>query len=160
MCPPLVDYETEQEYREHYEREYCKTPITTPNGIRIYFSKEKFDHIFFESVQSKDDTFSIDRSQRIDWIKHTLTSNDSILYQGYDQETKTHYPDRRVALRYENFVVVVQLSLNKKDVLKGNIVTCFKADNSIDEIKSSPLWNENDCRNLLNLKKEAKSNKK
>lgn len=156
MCPPLVIYEKQEDYREHYEREYCRSPITTPDGIRVFFSKDQFKHIFFESIESKDDTFSEKRSQRIDWIKHTLTNTSSILYQGYDHETKEYYPDRRVTLRYEDFVVILQLSLNSKGILKGKIITCYYADNSIDKIKESPLWDKDECMKLLELKKEAK----
>lgn len=160
MCPPLVNYGSEKEYRDHYERVYCKGGIITNDGISIFFGKDDFNHIFFESIRTKDDTFSEDRSKRIDWIKETITNSNSILYQGYDRQTKEYYPDRRVALAYEDFVVVVLLSLNKNDQLKGKIITCYYADNSIDKIKASALWDKEECLKLLELQKSVKDQKK
>ena len=42
--PPLVHYETEEEYRRHYENIYCRGVVQTFDGIRVYFSPGKFGH--------------------------------------------------------------------------------------------------------------------
>jgi hypothetical protein len=41
-----------------------------------------FDHCFFESTHSKDDTFSSRRAERINWIKAVLQDTNAELRQG------------------------------------------------------------------------------
>lgn len=45
--PPLVNYATVAEYRTHYERVYCRGNIRTFDGIRVFFSANKFGHMFY-----------------------------------------------------------------------------------------------------------------
>ena len=72
--PPLVKYETITEYRLHFNRVYCQTPIITFDGIQVRFRKNRFDHCFFKSTQRDQvkDQFSILIAERIDWIKIAL----------------------------------------------------------------------------------------
>lgn len=145
--PPLVQYETVAEYRAHYENIYCRGIITTFDGIRVYFSAEKFGHAFYES-SSRDgakDVFSRVRAQRIDWIRATLENAGASLYQGWDKKSRRYDGTRRVAVVYEDFVVVIVMSLKRDNTLKANFVTCYQADNSIDKIRSSPVWLREDC---------------
>ena len=164
MCPPLLKYDTIEEYKEHYELYYCKSPIVTLDGIRIFFPKEKFTHAFYESSQRNrnKDVFSTHRSERMDWIKKTLEHKDAILYKGWDKDAKEYLDDRRVSIVYEDFIVVVSLSLNSKGNLKGNFITCYKADNSIDSINKSPVWDKKTCienlERIKRLKEQAKNN--
>lgn len=147
MFPPFVDYVTEVEYQAHYEAHYCQRPITTFDGIKVFFGKDKFDHAFYESSDRRGskDTFSDLRAKRMDWIKATLENPNAALYQGWDFKSRQYKPDGRVSVVYGDFVVVIRLSLNKNGVLKGNFITCYEADNSIGKIKSSPLWDKEDC---------------
>lgn len=152
--PPLVHYDSEQAYKEHYQREYCRAVICTFDNIRIYFHPSKFEHAFYECSKhdGNKDVFSAVRSQRIDWIKETLNHANAVLYQGYISWKKRHSPDRRVQVVYEDFVVVIGLSLTRKGVLKGNFITCYQADRSMPKIKKSPRWKREDCIKALKNK--------
>lgn len=149
--PALVHYSSEQEYKEHYQREYCRAPAITFDGIRVFFHPSKFEHAFYESSHRNGvkDTFSPIRSQRIDWIKATLENPNARLYQGYESWTKSNSPRSRVQVVYEDFVVIIGLSLTRKGVLKGNFITCYQADNSMPKIKKSPRWKREDCMKVL-----------
>jgi hypothetical protein len=146
--PQLVHYSAAADYRAHYERFYCRGTITTADGIRVYFRPTTFDHAFFESPNrdgTKELAISMDRATRIDWIKATLENPRSSLLAGWNKVTKTYDHARRVAVVYEQFVVVVSLSLKKDDSLKANFVTCYQATNSIGKINTSPAWDVKQC---------------
>lgn len=153
--PPLVIYGSEQEYKEHFQREYCQSVVCTFDGIRIYFDSRGFEHAFCESSQRNGikDVFSSVRSQRIDWIKATLCNENADLYQGYNKKSKSYSADRRVQVVYEDFVVVIALSLTRQGVLKGKFITCYQADNSIGKIRQSPPWMLDDCMKELEEKR-------
>lgn len=142
---------SEIEYKTYYEDNYCKNPLITSDGIKIYFQKSRFSHAFFESSDRRgsNDVFSFTRAERMDWIKMTLTSESATLYQGWIKSKGAYDPTSRVAFEFEEFVVIVRLSLNKKGELKGNFITCYQANNSIGKIKSSPLWKKEDCLSEL-----------
>jgi hypothetical protein len=149
--PPLVHYETVAEYRAHYENIYCRGVITTFDGVRVYFPAAKFGHAFYESSSRDGDknVFSPVRAQRIDWIRATLEHAGASLYQGWDKKSRRYDGTRRVAVVYEDFVVVVALSLKRDNTLKANFVTCYQADNSIDKIRSSLVWSREVCLEQL-----------
>lgn len=151
MAPPFVQYNTPAEYKTHYEVHYCQRPITTFDGIKIFFPKHKFGHAFYESSQRNGikDTFSDERAKRINWIKDTLENPNADLYQGWDKESKVYLPHRRVSVVYGDFAVIIGLSLNKNGELKGNFITCYEADNSIGKIRNSPLWDKEKCLDYL-----------
>jgi len=151
MSLPFVEYASPNEYKVHYEENYCSRPILTFDGIRVFFSKEKFSHAFYESSDRRGskDIFSEDRAKRIDWIKATLMSKESELFQGWDSKNRCYFADGRVSVLYENFVVVIRISLKRNGDLKGNFITCYQADNSIGKIKSSPIWNKEECMEKL-----------
>lgn len=153
LRPPLVAYSTEAEYRHHYERVYCHGKITTFDGIRVYFSPSSFEHAFFESSNrdGRKDVFSTVRAQRIDWIKATLENPQAAVYKGWNKRTRRYDDTRRVSVVYENFVVIIALSLKRDGSLKGNFITCYQADNSINKIRQSPKWARQTC--LLRLRR-------
>ncbi len=136
--PPLVSYQTIDEYRVHFERVYCQGPIVTFDGIPVRFRKDDFDHAFFESRRAKDDTFSPQRSQRIDWIQATLQDPDSERYVGWDKKKKRYDRQRRVAVVKGNYVVVI--AINKAG--KGRFITAYVADSSrtLGMIRQGPKW--------------------
>lgn len=152
MSDDFIEYETMFEYKMHYENHYCRTPIITFDGIRVFFDKNRFEHAFFESSNrdGNKDLFSEERALRIDWIKKTLLSNEALLYKGWNKKDKLYNSDERVAVVIDNFVVVIRLSLNRKGVLKGKFITCYEATNSILKIKTSPQWDKNQCMKVLN----------
>jgi hypothetical protein len=136
--PAKVLYATEEEYRQHFFRIYCGGPIKTFDGIEVWFNKRDFEHCMFESSKrdGNKDKFSKDRSERIDWIKATLENPAAELYQGWDKQKKRADPDSRVAVVYEEYVVIIQI-LNEK---RAQFRTAYLADNSIGKIKGMPKW--------------------
>lgn len=144
MCnPPLIKYNSINEYRAHYVNNYCNQQIFTFDGIRVYFKQNSFDHAFFESSCRngiKDTQLSQIRAERIDWIKATLEHKHVKILQGWDSQSKLYCPNKRVNYIYEQFIVVIYISLDKNNRLKGNFITCYQADSSISKILRSPEW--------------------
>jgi hypothetical protein len=140
--PPKVHYTTEQEYREHFERVYCRGPIMTFDGISVFFRKSDFDHCMFESSKrgGTKDRFSKGRSERIDWIRESLSNPAADLYQGWDSKRKRCDPNYRVAVAYEEFVVIIWIRRKAKGGTSANFVTAFLADKSIGKVRSMPRW--------------------
>jgi hypothetical protein len=145
MClPPLVHYSTVDQYRNHFERTYCIGPVSTFDGIQVYFRKACFDHCMYESSQrdGNKDTFSQKRAERIDWIRETLTSPNAELHYGWDKKKKKPAKDRRVAILYEDHVVIIRCRRRRAgNLLLADFVTAFVADDSIGKIRSTPKWN-------------------
>ncbi|MEN8131268.1 MAG: hypothetical protein ABFS45_13955 [Pseudomonadota bacterium] len=135
--PPLVHYATEQEYRVHFERVYCRGPIQTFDGITVRFRKDQFYHCFFESVNTKDDTFSPRRAERINWIKAALQDQNAELRLGWDNRKKRPANDRRVAIVVGNYVVIIRIYRRKS----AEFITTFVAgQRTINQIRTNPLW--------------------
>ncbi|MGL5127430.1 MAG: hypothetical protein ACRC7D_04530 [Aeromonas popoffii] len=146
--PKLLMYASVAEYKKHYEKYYQRGDIRSFDGIRVHFNPQKFGHAFYENSQHRKgpkDVFSEVRAQRMDWIKSTLEHPDARLYKGWNKDKKCHEEARRVSVVHEKFVVVIELSLNKERKLKGNFVTCYVADQSIDKIEDSPAWDREKC---------------
>ena len=137
MPPPLVRYRHVHDYRAHYERVYCHGPVTTFDGIAVRFRKQQFDHCFYETVSGPDDTFSSARAERIDWIRTALEDSSSDLYQGWDNQRKRISKSRRVAIVYENYVVIIRMIGGRR----AAFVTAFVAtERTLRLIRSSPKW--------------------
>ena len=148
QSPPLLHYESAREYRTHYERCYCRGNIVTSDGIRVYFKPQKVGHAFYQNSQGRSgakDEFSDNRAQRMDWIKLTLEHPDAEVFVGWNKDTKCHENTRRVSVVFESFVVIIEMSINKKSILRANFITCYLADTSIDKIKRSPRWDRDKC---------------
>ena len=137
---PLVKYSSIKQYRKHFEIVYCNGKIFTFDGIRVFFKKTDFDHCFYKSINFKDDTFSYERAERIDWIKETLENPNSDLRCGWISKIKKIDCSRRVAIVNKNYVVIIKISSNKDKILKANFITAFVADKSIDKILKMPKW--------------------
>lgn len=144
--PPLVNYETIEEYRCHFEKVYCRRPIMTFDGIRVRFRKRDFNHCLYDSIRERDNTFSRQRAMRIDWIKVALQDPDAELYVGWDNKRKRNVWNRRVALVMENYVVVIKIVGSDK----AEFHTAFVADppkeegqlSTIDKIRTNPRWSK------------------
>ncbi|MDD4505845.1 MAG: hypothetical protein PHE60_05715 [Sulfurospirillaceae bacterium] len=147
MIPPLKLLSSVSEYQLYYEETYTKKPLLSFDGIPIFFAKYRFSHAFYESSDRRGakDIFSLQRAERMDWIKYTIESDQSLLLKGWDAVTRQYFSNRRVSILYEDFVVVIILTLNKEGQLKGSFLTCYQADNSIEKIKSSPIWVKDEC---------------
>ncbi len=144
--PSLLVYEDEEQYHDHFKREYCCKSIITFDGIRVYFDPVRFYHAFYESsdMRGSKDVFSLVRAQRMSWIKITLESAHAALYQGWDSKKGKYDPASRVCVEYEQFVVVIQLMRKNNGDLKGKFVTCYQADRSIWKIRRAPMWKKED----------------
>jgi hypothetical protein len=141
MPPPLVQYATEAEYREHYESRYCCAVIRTFDGIRVFFPKQQFDHAFFESANRKardKSVFSRRRAERIDWISAALQDPAADLFVGWDRDKKKYDCHRRVTVVYGDYVVVLSVSRGRTS---ATFITAFIADGAtIQKIRSGPRW--------------------
>lgn len=150
--PPLLNYKTAAEYKKHYERVYQRGNICTADGIRVYFKPQKFGHAFYENSQRRagpKDVLSQERAERMDWIKATLENPSASLFMGWNKDDKCYEEDRRVSVVFDDFVVVIEMSLTQKEELKANFITCYVADRSIGKIQNAPLWNREKCLNKL-----------
>ena len=137
--PPFLEGLSEQEYREHFVATYCKDAILTFDGIAVRFRKRHFEHAFFESSSpaKKDDTFSLERAKRMDWVKIALNDPSADIRVGYDNLRRRPATDRRVAIVKGNFVVIIRLT----DTDKAEFVTCYVADSkSLSLIRKSAKW--------------------
>lgn len=92
------------------------------------------------------DRFSRERAERIDWITATLTHPDADIYQGWDKKKKCVDSNRRVAVVYEEFVVVISVKKAISGNMTADFVTAYLADNSIGKIRAMPRWNKSKCR--------------
>lgn len=145
--PALVEYDSEGEYRAHFEQAYCRGRIITFDSIAVRFRKHNFDHCFFES-SSRDgvkDQFSLARAQRIDWIWAALQDPSAELYEGWDRNKKRHDRSRRVAIVLGNYVVVIHITRPNE----ANFVTAYVADTpgtparpltTLDQVRKGPRW--------------------
>jgi hypothetical protein len=149
--PNFTVYSSEEEYRRHYKRVYCMGRIITPDGIRVYFSADRFNHAFYKASRNPGpkDTFDPTRAQRIDWIQGTLTSSAAIFYQGWNSTAEVYEPYRRVSVLHGDFIVVIEFYLNRHDELCAKFITCYDADRSINKIKTAPTWTLDKCLKSL-----------
>lgn len=155
MPPAFLRLPTEAEYRTHFEAKYCSGPILTFEGIPVFFSKNKFDHAFFESTRrdGAKDQFSTVRAERMDWIEYALQEATATRYQGWHSQRGRYDPTRQVTVVVNDFVVIIRMKMKRDGSLKAEFVTCYQADNSIGKIHRSPLWDLNRCRSELSKKK-------
>lgn len=145
---PLVKYDSAAKYRQRFENIYCRKPIVTFDGIQVRFRKRDFNHCFFESMKTKDDTFSPERAERIDWIKATLEDPSSELHVGWNRKKKKYDSTRRVAIVMKNYVVVISIT-TKEEYLTADFCTAYLADtvplkgqnfSTLEKIKLGPKW--------------------
>jgi hypothetical protein len=52
------------------------------------FKKQDFDHAFYESRTTKDDTFLDSQAERIDWIQAALEDPKSEWFVGWDNKER------------------------------------------------------------------------
>ena len=144
--PPLVTGLTPAEYRDRFERIYCRTPIATFDGIKVRFRKRNFNHAFFESSskRDRDDKFSPLRAERIDWIRTALQDPEAELYVGVDHERKRRDFNRRVAIARGEYVVIVAMTgANTADFVTAFVDTGplpGRNFSSVELIRMGPRW--------------------
>jgi hypothetical protein len=144
--PPLLSLPSEEVYRQHYEKVYCRETIRTFDGIEVRFSISRFSHCFFESTKRNKvkDYFSIKRAERMDWIKVALQDSEAERYQGWDKSRKRYDKSRRVTIVMGNYVIVIALT----SATAAKFITAYVADttapkgqlSTIEKIRSGPIW--------------------
>jgi hypothetical protein len=127
---------TEEEMRAMWKSEYCNTDIFTFDEVKVKFFEKDFDHCFFESSGRKKgdkSIFSLNRLEKMLWIKDALQSPDAILKKGWDKKKKKYFDNRRVAVVKNNYVVIIVFT----GLFKANFVTAYEK-NDIQNILKAP----------------------
>ena len=132
---------TEEELREIWSVEYCNTPIITFDDIEVKFFSSMFNHCFYESDNRREkdkSILSLNRLEKIYWIKETLQDPDSIRKQGWDRNKKTYTDSSRVNLVKGNYIVVIKIFSKNK----ARFITAYEvnSDENLEKIKNSPDW--------------------
>lgn len=126
---------TEEQLRDIWKKEYCAAPIVTFDEVSVVFYEDKFDHLFFESENRKAKDKSIlsyNRLEKIYWIKDTLQDPTAILKQGWDNDKKEYYKNRRLAIVKGNYVVIIRFTAKKK----ATIVTAYEKEDITNILKA------------------------
>ena len=145
LKPYLMDELTrETQLRSLWKEIYCDVtkPIFTFDNILVKFYEDMFDHCFYESksrVQKDKSILSLNRLEKLLWIKDTLEDTTSLLKQGWDKDKKKYVANRRVALVKDNYVVII--SINKLKT-QARFITAYEIqnDNKVENIKIAPDW--------------------
>jgi hypothetical protein len=146
LKPHLLDAGVvEEEMRRLWHINYCNSEvrIITFDGILVSFYDDMFDHVFFESYNFKardKSILSLNRLEKMLWIKDTLEDEDSILKQGWLRDKKKYDGTRRVSVVKGNYVVII--SINKQGT-KARFITAYEIneEDNLEKIMSSPDWN-------------------
>ena len=140
--PALKIFADESECKQYFVDNYCNQEIFTHDGIRVKFHEDMFEHAFYIRSATKwkaqKDHFSIDRGERIDWIKYVLQDPTIVPKQGYDKARKCYDNSRRVAfLAPNNYVVIIMID-NKGE---ARFVTASLVDHEdvANKISGSPI---------------------
>lgn len=141
--PHLIpEEEREEKMRALWYEEYCKEVIETFDGVKVSFYEDMFNHCFFESFnrEEKDKSIlSLNRLEKILWIKDTLQDNQAILKKGWNKTDKVYYTDRRVAIVKDNYVVIIRFT----GYLKAKLVTAYEK-NDIENVLQGPDFERTD----------------
>ena len=145
MAYELTILGDEKEYKDLFESLYCNplNPIFTFDGIRVVFYNDKFERSFYRSSnwEKRDkNVFSVERAQRITWIKDALLDKSADLREGWDRDTKTYDDTRRVAIVVKDYVVVIRIQNSKT----AKFITAYVADSdALKKLVKSPIWSVN-----------------
>lgn len=132
----------EGEMRQIWKDEYCQMPIQTFDNILVHFYEDMFDHCFFESSNRKEkdkSILSLNRLEKILWIKDTLQDETAILKKGWDTANKIYFDDRRIAIVKGNYVVIIRFTA----ILKAKFVTAYEK-NDIENILDGPNFEKSE----------------
>jgi hypothetical protein len=127
---------SEEDLRKIWREEYCEQGIFTFDNVQVKFYEDMFEHAFFESadrVEKDKSVLSLNRLEKIHWIKETLQDKDAILKKGWDTKNKVYFEDRRVAIVKDNYVVIIRFT----GLLKAKFITAYEK-NDIENILKSP----------------------
>lgn len=130
---------TEAQLRQIWKVEYCDQEIITFDNVTVKFYEDMFDHVFYESannIEKDKSILSLNRLEKIYWIKEVLADSTAALKKGWDNTTKTVVNDRRVALVKGNYIVVIRFT----GLLKAKLVTAFEMqdDEDVQKVLEGP----------------------
>ena len=141
LKPHLIDEEIrEQEMRKIWKEKYCLSEIETFDSVKVKFYENMFDHCFFESkdrIKKDKSILSLNRLEKMLWIKDTLQDNTALLKKGWDNKEKNYFTDRRVAIVKGNYVVIIRFT----GLLKAQLVSAYEK-NDIENILQGPDFKE------------------
>lgn len=127
---------TEIELRKIWLEEYCQNEIITFDGVKVKFYEDMFDHVFFESrdrIEKDKSILSLNRLEKIYWIKEVLLDKNAILKKGWNSKSKTFFEDRRVAIVKGNYIVIIRFI----GLLRAKLVTAYEK-NDMENILENP----------------------
>ena len=134
---------SEEELRQLWKEEYCNKEIEiyTLDKVLVKFYESMFDHCFYESKnrRARDKSIlSLNRLEKMLWIKDTLKDPEALLKQGWDRDKREYDNNRRVAFVKNNYVVIIRFT----GVLRASFVTAYEVqvDKNIHNINESPDW--------------------
>lgn len=132
---------SEEELRQLWNDEYCNVDVYTHDGIHVKFYERMFNHCFYESHDRKEkdkSILSLNRLEKMLWIKETLQDAEASLKKGWDRDTKTYSDDRRLAIVKYNYVVIILVFKDKK----ARFMTAYEVtdDENLKLIMESPNW--------------------
>lgn len=141
LTPKFREFATEQECKDYYINVLCKADIRTHDGYKVRFRPNHFNHAFFESDgKTRRGRFSFYRAKYIDWIRPTI-EKPSGCHQGWDYKKGKLAPFKRVAYRYQTYVVVIEFRRNKKsNKIEAEFITAYDANHSFEKITRQPKW--------------------
>lgn len=133
---------SEEEMRKMWQEEYCQQEIYTFDDILVKFYPEMFDHCFYESENRKardKSILSLNRLEKMLWIKDTLRDAKAILKQGYDKKRNAYDNSRRVAVVKDNYIVIIVIYARKK---RARFITAFEMndDDNLEKLLDGPNW--------------------
>ncbi|WP_299430298.1 hypothetical protein [uncultured Maribacter sp.] len=145
LKPHKMDEATREiQLRQIWKEEYCdKTkPISTHDGIVVSFYEDMFDHCFFESFNKKEadkSILSLNRLEKMMWVKDTLEDATALMKQGWDKQKKRYDNNKRVNFVKDGYIVVI--SPNRART-KARFITAyeFQDDENKEKVKNSPDW--------------------
>ena len=138
----ILEEEREEKMRALWCEEYCKVDIETFDGVKVRFYEDMFDHCFFESynrIENDKSILSLNRLEKMLWIKEALQDSDAILKKGWNNKSKEYYTNRRVAIVKGNYVVIIRFT----GYLKAKLVTAYEK-NDIENILQAPDFEKTD----------------
>jgi hypothetical protein len=137
LKPHLIDEAIrEAEMRQIWHDEYCVNEIETFDNVKVKFYDDMFDHCFYESanrIANDKSILSLNRLEKMLWIKDTLQDGEAILKKGWDNYNKNYYKNRRVSIVKGNYVVIIRFT----GKLKARLVTAYEKED-IENILESP----------------------
>jgi hypothetical protein len=132
----LPEERVEEKMRELWYNQYCQSDIETFDGVKVRFYEDMFDHSFYESsdrIKGDKSILSLNRLEKMLWIKDTLQDNKALLKKGWDKVKKKYSNNRRVAIVKGNYVVIIMFT----GYLRAKFITAFEK-NEIEIILQAP----------------------